>query len=201
MHSLTNTTDSLITLGQRFHKQGWVPATSGNFSVRLDNGDIAITRSGRHKGNLNQEDFIHLDGIGNTLDEGVPSAETELHLALYRSFAGIGCVLHTHSPNAAIISNRAKGAIEISGYELLKAFDGITTHETCITIPVFDNDQNIPRLSGQVNEWLGHESTPIAYLIRAHGLYIWGKDVASAERHIEAIEYLFSCELYASHSP
>lgn len=199
MLSLTNTTDALIVLGQRFHKQGWVPATSGNLSVRLDNGDIAITRSGRHKGYLDQKDFIHLDNSGNTQDKGAPSAETELHLALYRRFCNISCVLHTHSPNAAIISKHAGSNIEISGYELLKAFDGVRTHKTRIIIPVFDNDQNISRLSEQVNNWLDRESNPLAYLIRAHGLYIWGSDTATAERHIEAIEYLFACELYATH--
>ena len=42
----------LIEAGRFINSQGWVPATSGNFSARLADGSIAITVSGRHKGHL-----------------------------------------------------------------------------------------------------------------------------------------------------
>ena len=40
----------LIDVARDAHARGWVPATSGNFSARLDDGDIAITVSGKDKG-------------------------------------------------------------------------------------------------------------------------------------------------------
>ena len=42
----------LIAAGRFIDSKGWVPATSGNFSVRLPDGTIAITVSGKHKGQL-----------------------------------------------------------------------------------------------------------------------------------------------------
>ena len=77
---------------------GWTPATSSNFSIRVDEKHALITISGRDKRSLNADDLmlIDLDGqpVGNSQR---PSAETLLHTQLYRRFADVGCVLHTHS--------------------------------------------------------------------------------------------------------
>jgi methylthioribulose-1-phosphate dehydratase len=35
----------------------------------------------------------------------------------------------------------------------------------------------------------------VGYLIAGHGLYTWGADVAEARRHVEAFDFLFTCEL------
>ncbi|AOU98919.1 methylthioribulose-1-phosphate dehydratase [Acidihalobacter yilgarnensis] len=198
MSTLETARDTLASLGRDFHARGWVPATAGNLSARLDNGQVAMTRSGRHKGHLGKEDFMRLDTLGQPLDEGTPSAEAGLHLALYRRWPEIGCVLHTHSPRATVISRRRGKHITLSGYELLKAFDGIDTHEAEVALPIFDNDQDIPRLGARVNAWLDRNPAPPGYLIRGHGLYTWGRDAIAAERHAEALEFLFECELLAN---
>jgi methylthioribulose-1-phosphate dehydratase len=41
-----------------------------------------------------------------------------------------------------------------------------------------------------------HPQTP-AYLIAGHGLYAWGADVAQARWRVEALEFMFACELHA----
>ena len=56
-----------------FAQRGWVPATSGNFSVRTGAERMAITASGRDKGALTAADFIAAD-IGEPLPPGI-SAE------------------------------------------------------------------------------------------------------------------------------
>ena len=125
-----------------------------------------------------------------------PSAETLLHTALYRRYADVGCVLHTHSINATLLSRRYGSALHLDGYELLKAFRGVTTHETSLTVPIFPNDQDIPRLSTAVEQYLdGHEQVH-GYLIAGHGLYTWGGSVAETLRHLEAFEFLFQCEMH-----
>lgn len=58
----------LIEAGRYIHARGWVPATSGNFSARLSDGRIAITVSGRHKGELTPEDIMLIDAEGRSLD-------------------------------------------------------------------------------------------------------------------------------------
>ena len=185
----------LIDAGKKLYARGWVPATSGNFSARLDPDKIAITVSGKDKGTLNSEDIMTVDQKGQPLDNKAPSAETELHVALYARYPATNAVLHTHSINATLISKIHNSGIQLRGYELLKAFHGVKTHETTIQVPVFENDQNIARLSGKVSKYLDNNPQIYGYLIAGHGLYTWGQSVQEALRHIEAFEFLFECEL------
>lgn len=188
--------DALIAAGQLFHRRGWVPATGGNFSARLDTGRMLITASGCHKGELAREDFL-VAGF-----DGVPigsarkaSYETLLHCQLYRHDPAIGAVLHTHSIANTVLSRRLK-SVELAGYELLKLLPGIRSHEAQVRIPVFANDQDIARLAAAVDAHMKqHPQTP-AYLIAGHGLYAWGADVAQARWRVEAIEFMLECQLH-----
>lgn len=187
----------LLEAGRYIDGRGWVPATSGNFSARLDTERIAITVSGRHKGRLTADDFMVVDLAGNPLTTGKrPSAETLLHTQLYAHDPAIGAVLHTHSRNATVLSRRlGSDDLVLEGYELLKAFPGVTTHEIRVTVPVYPNEQDIPRLAGQVQAELDSGEPLYGYLIAGHGLYTWGATVEETLRHIEAFEFLFECEL------
>ena len=176
---------------------GWTPATSSNFSSRLDGRHAAITVSGRDKGRLTPDDIMVVDFDGAAVGSGHrPSAETLLHTQLYRRFGEVGCILHTHSRNQTVASRLFAGAghVRLEGYELLKAFRGNETHETAIDVPVLPNSQHMPTLAAQVDALL--DRGPMwGYLIDGHGLYARGRDMAEARRHLEAFEFLFDCEL------
>jgi methylthioribulose-1-phosphate dehydratase len=190
---------AIIACGQRLEARGLAAATSGNFSVRLPGERIAITVSGRHKGRLRPEDILRIDLTGRPLEPQKPSAETPLHLLLYRLYPRVNAVLHVHSVAGVALSRHRVGASELrlEGYEMLKAFPGIETHETTIEIPVLENSQDIPALARQVEARLQGDPTVPAYLIRGHGAYTWGVDLDEAERIVEALEHLLQCELEA----
>lgn len=185
----------LIEAGRFIDSKGWVPATSGNFSARLSDGNVAITVSGKHKGRLVHEDIMLISPDGAALDGKKPSAETLLHTALYKRFPEVRAVLHPHSMNATLISRLFKNELVLDDYELLKALPDIDTHETRITIPIFANDQNIPRLSAQVDAYMDRSDSLYGYIIAGHGFYTWGRSVEDALRHVEALEFLFDCEI------
>ncbi|NOY62630.1 MAG: methylthioribulose 1-phosphate dehydratase [Gammaproteobacteria bacterium] len=185
----------LIETGHFLYKQGWMPATSGNFSVRLNDGHIAITASGRHKGKLSVEDITVVDSNGQALDNATPSGETVLHTTLYKHASDIGAVLHSHSVNATLLSTLCRDELILQGYELLKAFPGIDSAECNITVPVFDNVQDLSQLATQVNDYLDTHSPVFGYLITGHGLFTWGASINDALHHIEAFEFLFECEM------
>lgn len=176
---------------------GWTPATSSNFSERLDDRHAAITVSGADKGRMGREHIMVVDfESAPVATDKRPSAETLLHTQLYRRFPEVGCVLHTHSPVQTIASRLYAGAghIRLEGYELLKAFHGNSTHEMAVDVPVFANTQNMNVLAAQVDALL--DERPLwGYLIDGHGLYAWGRTMAEARRHLEAFEFLFHCEL------
>lgn len=187
---------ALVELGREFHARGWVPASSGNFSARIDAQRIAITVSGRHKGKLVADDIMLADLDGNSLSPGKrPSAETLLHTLMYRRYADVGGVLHTHSPASTVLSMTAGGWLMLQGYELLKIFEGIDTHETHIRVPIFPNDQDMRRLSSKVDAWIAEHGAIHAYLIAGHGIYTWASDVRQAGLQVEALEFMLECEL------
>jgi len=189
--------DEIIVNVAELARAGWTPATSSNFSERLDDRHAAITVSGRDKGRLTPDDIMVVDFDGQPVATALrPSAETLLHTRLYRRFAEVGCVLHTHSPVQTIASRlyAAQGHVRLQGYELLKALHGNTTHDTALDLPVFPNTQDMTVLAAQVDALL--DKQPMwGYLIDGHGLYAWGRDMAEARRHLEAFEFLLHCEL------
>jgi len=187
--------DAIIAAGQRMDVRGWVPATAGNISVRVDGGVAAITRSGGHKGFLTPGHVMLVDEAGQGLTPGArPSAETLLHCQIYATFPGAGAVLHGHSVAGTVLSMvRQDPSFRIAGYELLKAFEGQTTHDVSLDLPVFDNDQDMQRLAAHVAHVL--PSCKLGYLIRGHGVYVWGPDMPTALARLEGLEFLLACEL------
>jgi methylthioribulose-1-phosphate dehydratase len=186
----------LIAAGDLFHRRGWVPATGGNFSARVAPDRMLITASGWHKGELTREGFLvaDLDGRAENASQKT-SYETGLHCQVYRRFPEVGAVLHTHSIANTVLSRR-HASIRLSGYELLKLLPGIQTHDCAVEVPVFDNDQDIARLAGRIDDWMKHNPEVGAYLITGHGLYAWGATVAQARHRVEALEFMFECELH-----
>lgn len=187
--------EELSAAGRFFHTRGWVPATGGNFSARLPADRMLITASGGHKGELTGANFLIAGLDGRPLDSTrKASYETLLHSQIYRRAMGAGAVLHTHSVANTVLSRR-HDKLNLAGYELLKVLDGVTTHDTGVEIPVFENDQDIARLSGVVDGHMARGKAQHGYLIRGHGLYAWGETVAVARHRVEALEFMFECEL------
>lgn len=188
---------SLVAAGRWFDHKGWVPATAGNFSARLPGGMVAITRSSVHKGQLSNADIITVDMDGRATDPAQrPSAETLLHCGIYRRFSDAGAVLHGHSIANTVLSRLAGDSIRIAGYELLKVFPGLPTHDADIHLPVFDNDQDMARLQAVVDAaWDRAGMIVPGYVIRGHGTYVWARDVDAARHRFEALEFLLRCEM------
>lgn len=189
----------IIDAGRFLYGRGWSPATSSNYSTRLSATTALLTVSGKHKGQLGQDDVLVTDLSGNSLEPGKkPSAETLLHTQVYRCKPQVGAVLHTHSVNATVLSRLTAGdQVVFEDYELQKAFAGVVTHESKVIVPIFENDQDIARLAAKVQPWLDTHPDCAGYLIRGHGLYTWGARMSDALRQIEAFEFLFECELKA----
>jgi methylthioribulose-1-phosphate dehydratase len=182
----------LAAVGRLFYGRGWVLGTSGNFSAVSSREPLrlAITSSGVDKGLLAAEHILEIDTAAQVIaGAGRPSAETLLHLSVVR-LRGAGAVLHTHSVWSNIISGANRDGVWIEGYEMLKGLDGVTTHEHSEWLPVIDNSQDMPRLAQAVEQALQAQPQAHGFLLRRHGLYTWGRDLAEARRHVEILEYL-----------
>ncbi len=188
--------NELVDIGADLYARGWLPATSGNLSIRTTGDRMAITASGTHKGRLDLSDILDADMAGNTRSGRKPSAETRLHTGLYEARPAVGAVLHVHSPSATVLSRMvSSSALVLEGWELQKALTGVKSHEERIYVPIIDNSQNMAELAAAAESALSAQPRSWGYLIRGHGLYAWASDAASALRHLEALDFLFRCEL------
>jgi methylthioribulose-1-phosphate dehydratase len=134
------------------------------------------------------------------------SAEARLHAAIYCRFPRAGCVLHSHSVASTVLSRRigAGGVIRLSGYELLKAVEGIHTHEAALHVPVFTNRQNMDSIAAEASSWWSRSEMGTAtafFVLEGHGLYVWGTSIEQARRHAEAVEFMFECQLSETTGP
>lgn len=181
-----------------YHQKGWSPATSTNYSFRLpENPDVIIvSRSGIDKSVFSAADFMEVDMFGQALPAfaGIrPSAETLIHCKLYQLFPETMCIVHSHSVYSVLQSMKNQQAVELSGYEVLKGFEGIKTHEITVQVPVFDNTQDMPAFA-EVLEKEKNRLTVPAFVMRQHGTYAWGRNLFEAKRHLETAEYLFEVD-------
>lgn len=185
----------IIDIGRFLSARGWVPATAGNFSRRVDEEWIAITASGAEKGELRPED-VKFIALHAPLPAGV-SAETPLHVTLYRNDPGIGAILHTHSMPATVVSMAHRGApaITLENYELVKGIRGYRSHEETLHLPLFPNSQDMDAVAVSLRAHLERVPGSFGFVLAGHGLYAWGATMREARRHVEALEFLLACEL------
>ena len=195
--TLADAKAQIIAAGRWLDGKGWAPATAGNYSMRLADGRFAITVSGWHKGRLTEFGVMTVDAEGRSLDGKKPSAETALHMALYARFPAVNAVLHSHSPEAVGMSRAYADApaFRLAGHEMLKVLPGFTTHDAAFDLPIVDNSQDMADIIAALEPAMLAQTPPPAYLIRGHGLYGWGVDMAEAERAIEGVEWMIAAEL------
>ena len=187
--------EEIAAFGRFASPRGWVPATAGNFSRRIDAKHVAVTRSGVDKGNIGSADVATV-ALEGPLPPGM-SAEAPLHLARYRTDPAIGAVFHVHTVAGTIVSRLAEdaGVVRTEGFEMHKALAGYASHESVVEIPVFPNRQDTVALAEEIEARLGAAAPVPGFLLAGHGLYAWGATAAEARRHVEGLEFLLACYL------
>lgn len=184
-----------------FNQKGWSPATSTNYSVRSTNPqEYIISRSGVDKSKFSLNDLILIDPQGSVLppfnQPGIKSsAETEIHTHIYQKYPEVNCVLHTHSVLGTVLSLAfaQEKQIRFEGFEIQKGLDGNMTHELESIIPIVPNSQTMSDILKGMDHHFTEKPSIHGFLIAGHGVYTWGKDIATAKRHIETYEFLFEC--------
>ena len=196
---------ALAQQGTDFYNRGWMYGTSGNLSVRMEGPPlrIGVTASGVDKGNLSAEDIVILqDGSPPDPPHLKPSAETSIHLAVYKARSSATSVLHVHTPASTVLSMKAGDGkslqhVQWTGYEMLKGL-GYWEENAVVSIPVFPNHASVQQIACDVGNYLECTSNcPPVFLIWGHGLTAWGESLAQARHRLEIGHFLCECELQA----
>ncbi len=99
----TNLRREIVEIGRRVYDRFFIAANDGNISARLDDEAVLVTPTGVSKGFMSVGDILKVSLEGKLLVAGKgrrPTSETPMHLAVYRTRADVGAVLHTHAPTA-----------------------------------------------------------------------------------------------------
>jgi methylthioribulose-1-phosphate dehydratase len=190
--------NQLSELIRNLHSKGHNPATSGNYSLRssIDTNLAFVSESGIDKSIFTKDCFIPMKIDSKEKDLSFankkPSDETEVHLTILENSDAF-CVLHSHMLEALWFAdmNAGKAFADIKYLELLKGFSGVKTHETIIQIPIFENTQDIKSLAESIKFKIDLDPNCYGILLAGHGIYVWGKSIEEAKRHLEVFEYVF----------
>ncbi|MFD7667896.1 acireductone synthase [Streptomyces sp. NPDC059788] len=185
----------------RFASFGWMRGTSGNLSVVLarDPLRLAVTASGRDKGELAADDVVLVDDRGAAVagtagaaaGAGRPSAEAGLHARVVRS-TGAGAVVHVHTVAAVAMGRRRPGGVVFRDLEMLKGL-GLPAEGTAARLPVIGNSQDMDVLGDRLEA--AREPGMPAVVVAGHGLYVWGADLIQARHHAEVVQWLLELEM------
>lgn len=169
---------------------GLVVLTWGNVSgIDRAGGVVAIKPSGVDYRSMTVHDIVVVDMDGNVVDGKLrPSSDTPAHLELYRSFAGIGGVVHTHSAYATMFA-QASREIPCLGTTHADHFNGPVPVTRFLTEEEVSSDYErntgkiiVERMSGTDADCMP------AVLVSGHAPFVWGQTPGDAVRNSLILE-------------
>ncbi len=186
-----NIKKKIIELGTFLFDNGYIVATDGNISARLNSKEILITRTGVCKGELKIGDIVRLEirdlrsGIGNLRVK--PSSEYRFHLAIYQNRLDVNAVIHAHPPYSTTFA--------VLGRKL----DTKLLTETEATLGKIKQVGYFTPGSLELAKTVGQASVQHNIMILAHhGVVVCGKDLTEAMYRLERLEFLSKVTLLVS---
>ena len=172
--------ERIVEIGQSLYRRGLSPGSSGNISVRLEDGWL-LTPTNSCLGELDPAGLSKLDWNGNLVSGDKPSKEYFLHLAMYQKRQQSGAIVHLHSSHAAAIScldglNPDSCIPPITPYFVMRV-------GKLPLIPYFR-----PGDKALAVEIAKHADKHAAVLLANHGPVVSGNDLDSAMYAIEELE-------------
>ncbi|KAH8256810.1 hypothetical protein KR044_004891 [Drosophila immigrans] len=170
-----------------------VTFTWGNVSaVDRERGLVVIKPSGVEYEHMSAEDMVVVDLASGRTVEGAkkPSSDTATHLALYREFADIGGIVHTHSRHATIW---AQAGLDIPAWGTTHAdyFYGAIPCTRLMTQDEIEHDYELETGKVIIETFRQRDINPNAIpavLVNAHGPFAWGKDAHNAVHNAVVLE-------------
>jgi L-fuculose-phosphate aldolase len=169
----------LVNFGRMLHAQGFVAATDGNLSVRMDAGRVMVTPTGFSKGMLRPEDMVIVDLDGRKLS-GIqnPSSEIAMHLTIYRMRPDVGAVVHAHPCTATGFASAGIALDQPMCSEIVITLGTVPLAPYATTGTL--------ELSESLKPFIPYHE---AILMANHGVVTYGSDLRQAYMRMEAVEH------------
>ncbi|MBO9648047.1 MAG: aldolase [Variovorax sp.] len=181
--------EEICRIGRSLFERGYVHATAGNISVRLDDGFL-ITPTDACLGHLDPARLARLDGNLRQIHGDLASKTIALHARIYGAAKdfdpGTRCVIHTHSTHCVALT------LDAPGDELLPALTPYFVMKVGHVPVVPYHRPGAPEaaaLVAQIIERYGAQGTPIrAVVLERLGPNVWHDTPAAAMAVLEELE-------------
>ena len=174
-------------------KAGLVVETWGNASgIDRQRGLVVIKPSGVPYEGMTPRHMVVVSLQSGKVVEGrfKPSSDTQTHLVLYRAFADIGAVVHTHSLYATAWAQAKKSLPSYSTTQADYCYGDVPCTRLLTAAEIrSDYEANTGRVIVERFKQLDPLQHP-AVLVASHAPFVWGKDVAGAVRNAVVIEFI-----------
>ena len=169
----------VCAVGRWLHQRGFVAATDGNISIRLDPHRVLTSPTAVSKGMMAPDDLVLADLQGHKISgRRNPSSELGMHLLIYQRRPDVHAVCHAHPPVAT--------GYAAAGLPLNKALiSEVVLALGCIPVARYGTP-GTPELSEALEPLIQHYD---AILMANHGVVTYGPDLLTAFFRMETVEH------------
>jgi L-fuculose-phosphate aldolase len=174
----------IVRVGRLLYDKGFISASDGNISARMEPGRILITPSGLHKGFLEPDELLFVDEEGHRVGASTttsrklkPTSELPMHLAAYSLRPDIGAVVHAHPPTTIALSIAGIPLADCLLPEVIVSLGLIPTTEYATP----SSDENVRAIREFI---LNHD----ALVLQRHGTVTVGSDPMQGFMRLETVE-------------
>jgi L-fuculose-phosphate aldolase len=170
---------SIVEFGQRLHARGFVAATDGNLSVRLDDNRLLVTPTCMSKGMMRPGDLVVVDMEGNWLSgRRKVSSEIGMHLMIYRLRPDVRGIVHAHPPTATGFAASGLGLSQPLVCEVVVGLGSIPLARY--------GTPGTPELTDALEPLIPNHD---AVLMANHGVVTFGASLENAYMKMETVEH------------
>ncbi len=170
----------IVDVCRRIYAHGWIAATDGNVSVRLDEHRILTTPTGVRKGAMSEDDLIVVQRDGRPVSgTRKPSSELRMHTAVYDARPDVHAVVHAHPTNCVAFSLAGISLAQCLLPEVVFTFGSIPT--VAYTTPTTDE------VPAEIKKWIGDYD---AMILDRHGSLTVGANLLDAYDKLERMEHV-----------
>lgn len=170
----------IVEICRRLHARNCLAAADGNVSVRLANGRILITPTGKNKGFLDETDIAEIT-IDDEVVSGNPSGERLMHLEIYRRCPAARAVVHAHPPHAIAWSVARPDLAELPAECLSEVILAVGA------IPIVPYAR--PGTADMGTVLRPHLPRRRVLILARHGALSWGETLDEAYNGMERLEH------------
>lgn len=169
----------IVSVGRMLHQRGYIAATDGNLSVRLDEDRVLVTPTGMSKGAMKTADMVIVDMDGRQIKgRRTVTSEIGMHLLIYRIRRDVKAVVHAHPRTA---TGFAAAGIALNQPLVCEVVIGLGQ------IPLAPyGTPGTPELAATLRPLIPDYD---AILMANHGVVTYGSDLQSAYMKMETVEH------------